>query len=454
MSKRLVVAGTIWDWIGSLMRKYSLRDAAILTASQGVFVLSGFFVTVALARLLSPASFGVYGVVITFLVWIETLLVTGSVFSLGLLVVRHQECAGTIVKRLWKLQVILGAVGLVVITIASTPIASLLNDPSLAPLIAFASLDLLVYGSYRIRAQTLLSLARYHETAITNCSYAIGKAALMVPLVWIGFGLVGALAGNILASVLALLVGLWHTRSVFGHGPISIRYRTHLAQAIPSTLFFAGDVFVNSADLWVVKAMIGGAEAGFYTAAAGVAKVIFFLSLGLRSMILPEFTVLLERGDVHGAIKALLKLVTIFIIGFGLLALILSRTAPWIIKLAYTDTYMPAAPILRVLVFSYVGISLAGMLGVALLSTRRAWQAGLIAMACAILTVPWNIWMIQHNGILGAATAMGVTGAVLCCAFGIVLFYSAWRQDGLGPTVSGTSRGRPAEVIPSSKDHN
>ena len=67
------------------------RATFLLMISQGFFLVSGYSVNVGLSRLLGPAEFGTFGVVMSFLLVVELFVITGIPIVLQKFVAENME---------------------------------------------------------------------------------------------------------------------------------------------------------------------------------------------------------------------------------------------------------------------------------------------------------------------------------------------------------------------------
>ena len=198
----------------------------------------------------------------------------------------------------------------------------------------------LLQGSQRFMAITLS----------TTTEMAVRVIALVI-LVRLGFGLVSALWAVVLGSCLSLVVTL---RPVGKLMELSELDHSKEDFKLPQKELFAyfwqtfiTSFFLNiflSLDILLVKRYFVGDIAGRYAALAAVAKIIFFLTGPVVSVMFPMIAEKRTRGEKHyrtlGLSMAVTSVVALLVLG------IYSLFPYWVIKLLYGQTYTTYANLL------------------------------------------------------------------------------------------------------------
>ena len=155
-------------------------------------------------------------------------------------------------------------------------------------------------------AAFLQGAQKFSPLALLNVTYALAKLVLGIGLVLAGAGVAGALSGYFFAPSLMLLVGAWLIRGYFrrrtlppvlpapGMGPI-YRY------IVPTMLALLSFAVLTNIDITLVKAFFSPREAGYYSVAQMVGKIILFLPAAVSMVVFPKAASLkaLNSSSIH-----------------------------------------------------------------------------------------------------------------------------------------------------------
>ncbi|HLD09686.1 MAG TPA: polysaccharide biosynthesis C-terminal domain-containing protein, partial [Methylophilaceae bacterium] len=263
---------------------------------------------------------------------------------------------------------------------------------------------------YPVFIQFLSGLHRFNRQALLMSLYAVAKLAGAISLIFV-WHVYGAFAGFAVGGVLAGLLGWWWTWSVGerGHKPLALR--SFLQFGGTYVLILVGLQLLISLDLFMVKALLHeDAQAGYYNAAVTLSRISYMLLQALAFILLPSVSALTKPGASHDeaatfiadAIRYLIMLIVPSV------AIAAATTKPLVV-LFFSQEYLPAAPVLTVLM---VGI---GSLGFYLLLMNIVAGAGKasigLAVTAGMLAVSGLLgyWLIPHFGLVGAAWQTTVT---------------------------------------------
>jgi O-antigen/teichoic acid export membrane protein len=174
---------------------------------------------------------------------------------------------------------------------------------------------------------------------------------------------------------------------------------------------FAAAAFQNM-DVLFVKRMFSPVEAGYYSAAASLAKSAGLVFAPFGVLLLPLLTAAYARGE--SLLPILLRTVARFTLLSGALVVAFAMGGDTIIRHLYGESYVAAGPLLPVLTAAMVLALLSVMIGQAFAAINRfaflpLYLAGLAALAVAlglsdsIGTLVWVLFATQ------AATLLAMT---------------------------------------------
>ncbi|MBC7248492.1 MAG: oligosaccharide flippase family protein [Actinobacteria bacterium] len=409
------------------------RGIVSLAASQVVFILCGYIFYVYLARKLGPADYGLFGFVFTVLVWLE-LLTCGARDVL----IRHLNAfpgSLPLVRRPFLLAQAYMSLGFTALAyLAALPLA--FTHTRYGSLFFIAFLDLPLMGVYQLYVGYLNAFRLYTRQAVAVAVYSVAKAAGIILFVQLGYGVGGALFGNIFSTILAFLAAyvffLPAGKRVYSAGDAGppapeAGARPALSTIVRSSfLFVLVPLFYNllmSMDIWVVNLVVGGEAVGFYVAASTAAKSVFFLFSAFYLTLFPV-AVSSFRGEDTGKMQRIFTLSSyiFFCIAFPA-SLLLSLNAGEVTMLVYGAAYQRTGNIIRVLALAHFLLALNVYLLYLLFASGRQRQAVRVIVLTITLGVAAIYLLTAWKGQTGAAC-----GAALTTLAGTALSYHDLRR--------------------------
>lgn len=335
------------------------RGTIFILISQLIFLFSGFAINIILARSLGPSEYGIFGLVLSILIIAELFVITGIPEALKKFGGEKPEFLNVIIKKTFIWQLGYSFIVFAIFLIITPLIAQWLNDERLSYLLRIAAIDIVFYGLYKYFAAIQNGLHNFFKYAFLGIIYSTAKIIAIVGLIVGGFALIGALVGNILGSAIALgfaivLAKLPNTH--FVDQTINTRKIIHFI--FPNILYFLGLNLLFSVDLWLVKYFLNDLQVGYYVSARVLARLPYFLSIGLSAVILPSLSHAIANGNNKRAKDITLDSLRYLLIFLFLLCVIVIVKNKAIIGLFFGKNYSDASSILVVLIvaFSFVTI--------------------------------------------------------------------------------------------------
>lgn len=402
------------------------RGSVVLTASRVVTVGIAYALNVFLARQLGPDLFGLLAVIITVLAWFE--LFVAEALPLWVVRVVDSNADGPLIPRSYLYAQLGLSVALAVALFVMAPLlAGVFGTPNDTMLYRIAALDLPLFALFALFQGVILGGRAYMLQATGEISYSLAKLTATVVFVGSGLVVLGAILGSLTASVVgatlafALIAWRFRGRKLVGHGAAQSAHTAGDAirgSIVPAVLILSQSLAV-SADLWIVKAMLPAADAGFYRAAGLFAHVPITLSSGIVWGMYAAYSDAHRRGDT-GRLRHYVSQVTrLLVAAGGLWIAVIVPTASALLTFVFSAEYAPGGTVLAILA---VGMGV-GMLGVALAPLllieghARAVLIGVVSIlgaeiiAALVLTA-----RIGSSGTAIAVTASYVVGTVLALA--------------------------------------
>lgn len=334
-----------------------IRGVAWVGASQMSRTGINFLVTITLARLLSPDAFGLAALA-TMLVGVVNVL---SSLGFSAALVQRKEITDEHLDTAWWLSLAVSTgLALVIIALAG-PIAILVRDPRVGPLLRVLPLSMPIGALGQIPFVLLQRRLAFRQIALVDFSATLVGAAAGIGLALLHFGawtLVGQAIGVTAATTIArYATAPWRPRAQF----IAARGRELAAFGLP----VIGGGLVNFAAANVDNALVGrslgAATLGVYALAYNLTVLPSTLVGGLvSSVMLPALSKL--QAEPERFRRGYLRMLRVVSSGALPLVLGLWATAPLLVSTVYGTKWLEAASVVRhlVLIGMLQGINVSG----------------------------------------------------------------------------------------------
>jgi len=409
-----------------------------LTLSELAFTFSGYITHAVLGRILGPAEYGRFGLIITFSTMIIVLIGRGVPVAmskyLGEIISRpdqHREIPLIRNTAAW-LQFFLVALLTISYYLLSPFFAAILKDPSLTPLFRLSSLIIPSFALASFYVYYFTGIQRFKFQALMKFIRSGAKILFIVGL-GIAGGVPGAVLGQALAPLTVFFTAFWadpfpkRTPSI--SASLKIKRRLYakklLIFAWPIIVFMIFYELMISIDLYLVKALLqNDYQTGIYNAALTVGRIPYYAFYFLTIILLPKTAESVAAGVSEHTQNLLTKAFRFLFMFLAPTVALLSAFAPSAIRFFYGAKYTPAAPAMSILA---VGL---GFLTVFYILTFTLNGAGKnkipmrMAIFGAILNAILNYLFISRWEIIGSALATSLTSFFVMA---VLVFYAHSR---------------------------
>lgn len=416
------------------MKKFS-SALVWLTASEVIFNIAAYIVHSVAGRLLGPADYGRYGLVVTLTTMVIVLIGNGiptamSKYVSGVLEQNPGDIR-SIKKKAALLQCyILGAITVLFFLLAPV-IAWALRDPSLTPLFRISSLVIPAFAAASFYHYYLIGLHLFKLQAIVKIIRSFARVTF-ISLSAYFFGLQGAVSGYILAPLFTfgavLLIDEFYIKRKLGYGTANAEHdfdfpaKTILSYAGPLTLFLIFYELLLTIDLYFVKAFLQDDHlTGLYNAAITIGRVPYYLFAALAMIMLPAISKTTAERDTKETESLISKALRLLVLILFPMITLLSVYAPQVLHLFYGNRYQGAETTMSV--FS-IGV---GFLTIFYVLSFALNGAGLVKIPMKLSfggflgMIVLNFALIPTYGIVGAALATTIISGILMIA---ILIYT------------------------------
>jgi stage V sporulation protein B len=400
------------------------RGTLYLMIVQVVFLASGYIIHAGLGRLLGPASYGIFGVVIYLVTLSQDFLRAGIPQAASKYIAEDISKARAIKNKAVKLQLIYTMLVFSVYFLLADSLANLLGDLSLSLYIRISAFIIPAGAFFALYTNFLNGLRWYDKQALVLFSYAIAKVAGVFALVFFGYAVYGAIFGYWIGPMVGFALGWYYFKRIKGEGDGRFDFdRKKLIDfAIPVILFSITFTFLISADLLFVKRILmENEQVGYYTAASMLSRVPFYILSALGFTLFPAISRSTAINDVkqtENYIAASMRYLLMFLIP---IILLVSATSESLVSLFYSSAYLPASSSLSILVFGVGFFTILSIMTTIITASGRPRVSMLIALVLVPLSILFNMLLIPIYQLEGAALATTVTSLFgVCFAAGYV----------------------------------
>jgi O-antigen/teichoic acid export membrane protein len=393
---------------GDSMLTKTARGAGWLIGWQIATRMLGFFATLLLARLLTPADFGVVAIAMSFVQAIETLSFLGVEEAL----IRERAPSRALYDTGFTLNVLRNLAIALLVAATAVPTAGLFGEPRLAPVLQVLAVGVAVSGFDNV------GVVDYRR----SFAFAVALRQSVLP--------------RLLSVVLTLSLAVWlHSYWALIAGVVSMRvaqvaagylihpYRPRFslsawrkligysAWALAQT---AAVVLRDRSHMLIIGNMLGAPAAGVYSVGSDIALMPSNELLAPLSRV--AFSSFASHDDTPAAIdspadtyRRLVGVTALFALplGFGL-----SLTAAPLVQLAFGPGWAAAVPVMRVL--GVVGALMAFAYMATTLFFAHARMAASFRVTClsAAVRLVVLLALLGPLGLVGAALAMAACEVV------------------------------------------
>jgi O-antigen/teichoic acid export membrane protein len=404
----------------SLLLRLSNRFKAEF-ASRFLAVIFGAILTVILARLLGPDSYGLFSLALSVLAIAQIFSRLGIAQSAARYVTEYKETDDGQVPHVLKLSFlyILASIGVVslVLAVGHQYFAILLNEPDLTPLLLWGSL-LVVFATLKRFVRVILQGFESIQTgAVIHSLDRVLRFATVIALVTLGYGALGALFGYILALMISSCVGLLYVYANFYHGTEKSPIESGIAKrileyALPLTATNTGNAIDRRFDSILVGLFVGPVGVAYYAVSKQIVNFVRMPVDALGFTLAPTYKSQQVKGNTRAAARmyeeALSHGLLVYIPAVAGIVLI----AEPLVQLIFGSEYFGAVPVLRIMAVYALLLVISSLTSGGLDYLGRARERAIIRTVSAVGNVVLNVILIPRFGVEGAAIATVTTYSI------------------------------------------
>jgi PST family polysaccharide transporter len=383
---------------------------------------------IALARLLTPADFGLYAIALSAMYFAMHVNDVGIIAATVQWRGRLEEMMPTATT----LALTFSLVGYGFFWVVAPSFAALAGSPEATPVVRLLTAVILIDGLTAVRVASLLRSFRQDRLMIANLCGLVVNAGVAILLAVRGAGPFSFAGGQVAGAVVTGIFVLWSARVPMRFGFDRAITGRLMRFGVPLALSLGVEAVLLNADYVMVGRALGVAALGFYLLAFNVSSwAPGVIGTAIRWVSVPSFSRLAENeGSLSPGVQ---RSFTLLFTGVLPIAVLTAVLAPALVEFLYGGKWAPAAPALRFLVL-LGAVRMLTQLAVDVLTSAGATRATLwLNLGWAAALVPALVIGIRLDGIRGAAIAHALVGLLVA----VPLAVGALRHIGvrLGPVV-------------------
>ena len=389
------------------------RGVVQAVVGRALSFVFAYLATVIIARRLGPAEYGLYGVVISVLIWIQQ---TGrfTIPPAAAKLIPEDHIRSTAVEQAaLSLGAVLFVSLFVGLWVAAGPLARLFGlAEGGALLFQVAALELPLFGICAVYRGVLQGRHDFLALSVADALYAAAKLAAVILLLGVWLSVTSALVANVVASLCTLLFVMTRL-SIRIHWPAAAAVRPLVLLALPLGLYMVGLQTITQVDLWALKVLDRSEQSatiGLYVAAKNVAVVPGVILMVVSDVMLPSISRAVANVDL-GRSKAYVQSAVRFLgILITPLTLVLMLSADELMTLLYSGEYQSGGTYVRVLVLYAVSLPFIDLFAQALSARGEPYRGGQVLLVVIPLAIVLEIVLIRIYGTVGAAYGGALAG--------------------------------------------
>jgi len=268
-----------------------IKDNLILFLSIGFANLINYIFHFFVGRKLGPSDYGVFGVLLSVLyiiiIPLMALQTTISKFVAELEVKNEKGKLSYLFLKSFKRTGLVGLLIGIVFILLSPLMSGFLKIGSVVPLIIIGILMVFIFLIPVLRG-FLQGLQRFKMLGFTFIIESITKIVVGIPLILLGFGINGAVAGFVLSFFFPLVFVFYSIKKFFKETGEKFSTSEIYKYSFPVLIMLLGLTGLYTIDVILVKRFFDPIDAGYYAALSLFGKIVFFASMSISMVMFPK----------------------------------------------------------------------------------------------------------------------------------------------------------------------
>jgi stage V sporulation protein B len=381
------------------------RGTVQILVARIFLLVSGFGVSIVLARGLGPGAFGIYGVVMSFLVWFERIIGGGIPRGTTTLLSQAPEQRAAIEQSTRVLLALLTLPVFVLAWIFAPALADYLGAPSGTTVIRVAALNLPAMAIFFTYDSIFNGLRMFGDQSLLHIVSSIAKLAGVAILLFVGLSVTSAFVAQVAATVVAISWAAYRFRIGGARASASIM-RQLIVLAVPLGAYLLLLMALTNLSLWQLQAARQDADdVGFYVAGLNITRIMMMVPSTVSVVLYASLIRIMSTSEHHLATKYVQGAVRFAVVLIVPACVLLAVDASAVMTLLFGPEFAAGGRILAMLCVTFSMVALLDVfLNALMASGGLARSAGVLAVLVPVLYALNALW-IPDAGAVGAAAA-------------------------------------------------
>lgn len=311
-----------------------------------------------------------------------------------------------------------------ILTVLSISISGFLaagfQRPQIAELIQISSIVILTGGILNVATAAFTGMERMHLNNIVLIVQSVVKTALILGLVVLGLGTVGAVTGYVAATLVAGVVGLFIMYSMYRSlpkpedGKLSLieNIKIQLKYGMPISIGSILTGFLTQFYIYIIAIFVANdALIGNYSVAQNFVVLISFFATPVTTMLLPAFSKLdyqKDKNTLKNVFQYSVKYAALIVVPVSALVMVLAEPA---IGTIYGNRYLDAPLFLALLSLGYLYAALGNLSTGNLINSQGDTKFNLkMSILTVIIGFPLSTLLISQFAVIGLIATTLIVG--------------------------------------------
>ncbi len=368
--------------------------------SRGALQIVSFLSTLIVARLLSPAD---YGLMALAMIWTSTLALI-SEMGVDTAIVQFRDLEERELNACFWLTMCVAGVGYLALYAAAPAIAAWFASPRLSDVLRVVGLTLPLVAFRVIPGGLLRKRLAFDKVSQAEIASTVVSIPLVLGMAWVGFGVWALVAGALAMPLVQGIASFWFVRWWPGLRVGGRRLQEILRYSLTTLGANVSWAVYYEADSFVLGTVSGEVVLGFYSMARQLAILpVTKVSVAVNQLAMPVMAEL--QADLRAMRASFLRVLRMVACLTVPLCIGMALVADDLVWIALGDKWLSIVPVLQVLCFYALIRSLDNLLPPVLFARYRAaflfwWTVGLL------LVMPFVFWAgAAWMGAVGVAMA-------------------------------------------------
>lgn len=284
-----------------LWENADVRHNAFLLGANLVAGLCIYLTHSALGHLLGPTAYGTIAALLALaaILLVPTHVISTVITKYGAALSENQDLPrlNDFIRRLTRILLPAGLVVMVMFMAASGSVSTFLRVGTPREVFIIGLMFAVSFVT-PVNVGTILGQQRFSWYAVFLVLPVFLRLVLAVGFVLIGFGILGAIVGIVVADILTYVASFQPLRSLLAGARLSFGpLRPLWSYSMTAMIVFAIGSVLSSADVLFAKHFLSVQEAGLYAAIATAGRIVSFVSGSLVVVMFPKFVASHSRGE-------------------------------------------------------------------------------------------------------------------------------------------------------------